>query len=106
MPEPVEFTAETVGKSIDSVKIKGQGNDLVLDTSSFYMPTEAGAYPIVLPPTKSSARSTPDADVAKAVKAFLTSAIGDGQKGLEDNGYIPVPDSFKSKLTEAISAIS
>jgi len=25
---------------------------------------------------------------------------------LTDNGYIPVPDSFKSKLTTAINAIS
>jgi len=32
-----------------------------------------------------------DPEVAKAVKAFLTSALGNGQKGLEDNGYIPVP---------------
>ena len=47
-PEPVELTAESAGKSIDAVKIKGEGNDLVLDTSSFYTPTEAGSYPIML----------------------------------------------------------
>lgn len=105
-PDPVELTAETVGKSIDTVKIKGSGNDLVLDTSSFYKPTEAGAYPIVLPTYEIVCSKYSDADVAPAVKAFLTVAIGDGQQGLEEAGYIPVPDSFKAKLTEAINAIS
>ena len=44
-PDPVELTTETAGKAIDGVKIKGEGNDLVLDTSSFYKPTEAGFLP-------------------------------------------------------------
>ena len=47
-PEPVELSTETAGKAIDGVKFKGEGNDLVLDTASFYMPTEAGSYPIML----------------------------------------------------------
>jgi phosphate transport system substrate-binding protein len=40
------------------------------------------------------------------VKAFLQSAIGAGQNGLADNGYIPIPDSFKSRLSAAVNAIS
>jgi len=48
----------------------------------------------------------PEADVAPAVKAFLSAALGKGQEGLTDNGYIPVPDSFKAKLTAAVDAIS
>ncbi len=105
-PDPVELSVESAGKSIDSVKIKGEGNDLVLDTSSFYLPTEPGAYPIILGTYELVCSKYADADVSKAVKAFLTVAIGDGQKGLEDNGYIPVPDKFKSKLSQAIDAIS
>ena len=105
-PDPVKLSAESVGKSIDTVKIKGQGNDLVLDTSSFYKPTEAGAYPIVLPTYEIVCSKYPDAEVAPAVKAFLTVATTDGQKGLEEAGYIPIPDTFKAKLTEAINAIS
>ena len=46
------------------------------------------------------------AEVAPAVKAFLTVATTDGQKGLVEAGYIPIPDTFKAKLTEAINAIS
>jgi phosphate transport system substrate-binding protein len=105
-PEPVALNVDSVGKSISTVKIKGQGNDLVLDTSSFYKPTEAGAYPIVLPTYEIVCSKYPDAEVAKAVKAFLTTAIGPGQQGLTDNGYIPVPDAFKAKLTDAVKAIS
>ncbi len=105
-PEPVKLSVESAGKSIDSVKIKGSGNDLVLDTSSFYKPTAAGAYPIILPTYEVVCSKYPDADVAPAVKAFLTIATTDGQKGLQEAGYIPVPDTFKAKLTEAINAIS
>ncbi len=105
-PDPVKLSAESVGKSIETVKINGQGNDLVLDTSSFYKPTEAGAYPIVLPTYEIVCSKYPDTEVAPAVKAFLTVATTDGQKGLEEAGYIPIPDTFKAKLTEAINAIS
>ena len=105
-PDPVALSVESVGKSIDGVKIKGQGNDLVLDSTSFYQPTETGAYPIVLATYSVVCSKYPDADVAPATRAFLTAAIGKGQEGLTDNGYIPVPDSFKGKLATAINAIS
>ena len=105
-PDPVKLTAESAGKSIDAVQIKGQGNDLVLDTSSFYKPTAAGAYPIILGTYNVVCSKYPQSDVAPAVKAFLTVATTDGQKGLEEAGYIPIPDTFKAKLTEAVNAIS
>lgn len=105
-PDPVALSVESVGKSIEGVKIKGQGNDLVLDTSSFYNPTTPGAYPIVLGTYTVVCSKYPDSQVAPAVKAFLTIALGKGQEGLTDNGYIPVPDSFKGKLSAAIDAIA
>jgi len=105
-PDPVTLSVDSVGKSIAGVKIKGEGNNLVLDTSTFYKPTEVGAYPIVLGTYSVVCSKYPDAEVAPAVKAFLSVALGKGQEGLTDNGYIPVPDSFKSKLTAAINAIS
>ncbi len=105
-PDPVEISAETVGKTIGSATVKGQGNDLVLDTTSFYKPTQTGAYPIVLATYEIVCSKYPDADTGTAVKAFLQSTIGPGQNGLADNGYIPIPDSFKSKLTTAVNAIA
>jgi phosphate transport system substrate-binding protein len=101
-PDPVVLSVDSVGKSIAGVKIKGEGND----PSSFYKPTEAGAYPIVLGTYTVVCSKYPDSSVAPAVKSFLTVALGKGQDGLTDNGYIPVPDSFKGKLTTAINAIS
>lgn len=105
-PDPVRLSVESAAKSIDDVQIKGQGNDLVLDTSSFYKPTEAGTYPIMLATYSLVCSKYPDGEVAEAVRAFLTVAVGKGQEGLTDNGYIPVPEAFKGKLTAAIDAIS
>ncbi|WP_137148573.1 phosphate ABC transporter substrate-binding protein PstS [Mycolicibacterium sp. CR10] len=105
-PEPVELSTETAGKAIDGVKFKGEGNDLVLDTTSFYMPTEPGSYPIMLAAYEIVCSQYPDADVATAVKAFMHSALGNGQTGLEENGYIPIPEAFKTRLTEAVDAIN
>jgi phosphate transport system substrate-binding protein len=73
-PDPVELSADSAGKAIDAVKIKGQGNDLVLDTSSFYKPTQAGSYPIMLGTYEIVCSKYPQGDVAPAVKAFLTVA--------------------------------
>ena len=105
-PEPVELSTETAGKAIDGVKFKGEGNDLVLDTASFYMPSEPGSYPIMLAAYEIVCSQYPDADVATAVKAFMHSALGNGQTGLEENGYIPIPEAFKTRLTEAVDAIN
>lgn len=105
-PEPVELSTETAGKAIDGVKFKGEGNDLVLDTTSFYLPTEPGSYPIVLAAYEIVCSQYPDPEVATAVKAFMHSALGNGQNGLEENGYIPVPEAFKTRLTEAVDAIN
>jgi phosphate transport system substrate-binding protein len=79
---------------------------LVLDTSSFYKPTVAGSYPIVMATYEIVCSKYSDGDVSTAVKAFLTSALGNGQKGLDANGYIPVPDKFKTRLADAVKAIA
>jgi phosphate transport system substrate-binding protein len=105
-PKPVAISTDSVGKTISGATIKGQGNDLVLDTMSFYKPTQAGAYPIVLATYEIVCSKYPDSAVGTAVKAFLQATIGPGQNGLADNGYIPLPDTFKPRLSTAINAIS
>lgn len=105
-PDAVAIGADSVGKTIAGAKISGQGNDLVLDTVSFYRPSQAGSYPIVLATYEIVCSKYPDAQVGTAVKAFLQSTIGGGQNGLADNGYIPIPDSFKSRLSTAVNAIA
>jgi len=105
-PDPVAISADSVGKTISGATIKGQGNDMVINTLSFYKPTQAGSYPIVLATYEIVCSKYPDSQVGTAVKAFLQSAIGAGQNGLANNGYIPIPDAFKSRLSTSVNAIS
>jgi len=105
-PDPVAITPDSVGKTISGAFFIKQGNDLALDTISFYRPNQTESYPIVLATYEIVCSKYPDAQVATAVKAFLQSTVGPGQNGLADNGYIPVPQQFKSRLLTAIDAIS
>jgi phosphate transport system substrate-binding protein len=105
-PDPVSINADSVGKTIGEARVKGQGNDLVLDTTSFYRPTQTGAYPIVLATYEVVCSKYPDSATGTAVKAFMQATIGAGQDGLDQYGYIPVPSSFQSKLAVAVNAIS
>ncbi len=105
-PDPVAIGRDSVAKTIASAGIINKNNDLVLDTISFYRPSEPGSYPIVLATYEIVCSKYPDAQVGVAVRAFLQSTIGAGQTGLADNGYIPIPDAFKSRLSTAVNAIS
>ena len=104
--DPVRISAESVGKTIAGAKVAVSGNDLQLDTSSFYKPTEAGAYPIVLTTYELVCSKYPDAETGTAVKAFLQSTIGGGQDGLAEHGYVPLPKDFQEKVDTAVNAIS
>jgi phosphate transport system substrate-binding protein len=83
-----------------------KGNDLALDTISFYRPNKPGSYPIVLATYEIACSKYHDPQVGAAVKAFLQTAISAGQTDLTDHGYAPIPDEFKSRLVSAINAIS
>lgn len=104
-PEPVAISTESVGKTIAGAQVKGAGNDLVLDTATFYRPTVAGSYPIVLATYEIVCSKYPDAETGTAVRAFLQATIGPGQEGLADNGYVPLPKDFSAKLSTAVNAI-
>ncbi|HEY2763085.1 MAG TPA: phosphate ABC transporter substrate-binding protein PstS [Pseudonocardiaceae bacterium] len=104
--QPVTLSAESAAKAVDGAKVKGTGNDLVLDLSSIYGSKVAGAYPIILATYEIVCSKYTDAPTGTAVKAFLTTAVTSGQKGLADNGYVPLPSAFQQKLLTAINAIS
>jgi len=105
-PDAVTISPDSVGKTIAGATFKGQGNDLVVDTSSFYKPTQSGAYPIVLVTYEIVCSKYPDTSTGTAVKAFMQATIGDGQTGLDDQGYVPLPNSFQSKLVPVVNQIS
>jgi phosphate transport system substrate-binding protein len=103
---PVRIGNDTVGKTITGAKIVGNGNDLVLDLSSFYNPTQPDVYPIVLATYEIVCSKYTDPDMAKAVKAFLQAAIGPGQTDLSKIGYIPLSPDFQARVSTAVDAIS
>jgi phosphate transport system substrate-binding protein len=105
-PDPVAISQESVGKTLSSAWFIKKGDDLALDTISFYRPNQPGAYPIVLATYEIVCSKYPDPKVGEAVRAFLQSAIGPGQKSLTSAGYIPIPDEFKPRLVNSINAIS
>jgi phosphate transport system substrate-binding protein len=105
-PDPVPISTDSVGKTISAAWFITEGNDLALDTISFYRPNQPGAYPIVLATYEIVCSKYSDPQGGTAVKAFLQSTIGAGQNGLTDNGYVPIPDAFKSRLSTAVNAIS
>ena len=102
----VRIGNDWVGKTISNVTIKGQGNDLVLDLSKVYATTAAGAYPILLASYEIVCSHYPDAEVGKAVKAFMQSTVTVGQQGLTPLGYIPLPSDFQTKVAAAVHNIS
>ena len=104
-PDPVGISADSVGKTIAGATVSGKGNDLALNLMSFYQPKQQGAYPIVLATYEIVCSKYSDPQVGSAVRAFLQSTIGNGQAGLGDNGYIPIPDAWRLWLRAAVNAI-
>jgi phosphate transport system substrate-binding protein len=102
----VELSAASTSAAIKEAKIKGSGNDLVLDLKALYASKAAGTYPLVLATYEIVCSKGYDADTTKAVKAFLTVAATDAQANLADAGYVPLPQEFQDKLLTAIKAIA
>ena len=67
---------DSVGKTIAGAKIVGKGNNLVLDLSSFYNPTQDDVYPIVMATYEIVCSKYPDPQVGMAVKAALQATLG------------------------------
>jgi phosphate transport system substrate-binding protein len=105
-PEAVAISPQSVGQTISSAWFMRKGNDLALDTISFYRPNKPESYPIVLATYEIVCSKYHDPQVGAAVRAFLQTAVGAGQTDLKDHGYAPIPDEFKSRLISAVNAIS
>ncbi|WP_407685537.1 phosphate ABC transporter substrate-binding protein PstS [Mycobacterium sp. HUMS_1102779] len=103
--DPVTISGDSVAKTIATAGVINKGNDLVLDTISFYRPNQSGAYPIVLATYEIVCSKYPDPQVGAAVRAFLQSTIGGGQEGLAEHGYVPIPEAFKARLSTAVNAV-
>jgi phosphate transport system substrate-binding protein len=103
---PVRIGTDSVGKTITAAKFVGKGNDLVLDLSGFYNPSQDDVYPIVMATYEIVCSKYPDPQVGQAVKAALQATLGPGQIDLDKHGYIPLPPDFQSRVSSAVAAIS
>ncbi len=104
--EPVTLSAESLSKSIASVRITSPSNNLILDASAAYQPTQRGAYPIPIISYETVCSRYPDPETGLAVRNFLATAVSEGQSGLPADGYVPVPEPIRDRLTAAIAAIA
>jgi phosphate transport system substrate-binding protein len=102
----VALTDESTGKAVAAAKVKGDGNDLILDLNALYASKESGAYPLMLATYEIVCSKGYDADTAAAVKSFLTVSANQGQANLSAAGYVPLPDSFKERLLKSVDAIA
>ncbi|WP_341477336.1 phosphate ABC transporter substrate-binding protein PstS [Actinomycetospora cinnamomea] len=104
--QPVPLTPQTVGNAIENVAVVGQGNNLVLDLNSLFTTTAPDAYPIALATYEIVCSDYQDDPTGQGVKAFLTTALSPtAQQGLPEAGYVPLPDRFRQRLTDAVNAI-
>ncbi|GAA1734064.1 phosphate ABC transporter substrate-binding protein PstS [Luedemannella helvata] len=102
--EYTELTAESAGKTIESAKVTGTGDDLKLDID--YNTTAPGAYPIVLVTYEIVCGKGTPADKLALVKGFLAHAAGDGQTALTKLGYAPLPATVADKVKTAITNLA
>nr|WP_253861688.1 phosphate ABC transporter substrate-binding protein PstS [Mycobacterium asiaticum] len=101
----VALTDETARNAVNAVTFAASGNDLVLDLSSIYAVAEPKSYPLVLATYEIVCSKGYQPDTAAGVKAFLTTAVNEGQSGLTSAGYVPLPDKVKERLVAAINAL-
>ncbi|ORX19113.1 phosphate ABC transporter substrate-binding protein PstS [Mycobacterium szulgai] len=101
----VPLTEDTARNAINAVSFAAAGNDLVLELNSIYGLQDPNAYPLVLATYEIVCSRGYDPDTAAAVKAFLTTAVNNGQTGLASAGYVPLPDKVKERLVVAINAM-
>jgi phosphate transport system substrate-binding protein len=103
--EFVELTGAAAGKTIESAKVTGAGNDLKLDID--YNTTAPGAYPLVLVTYEIACSKGSPADKVPAIKGFLKyTASSAGQATLADLGYAPLPEAVRTKVEASAAAIS
>ncbi|MDR3662032.1 MAG: phosphate ABC transporter substrate-binding protein PstS [Mycobacterium sp.] len=102
----VHIGDDWVGKTLAGAKVSGQGDNIIVDLSAIYSTTDKGVYPVMLASYELVCSKNPDAEVGKAVKAFLQSTTTVGQTDLTKSGYIPLPPGFQSKVAAAVSNLS
>ena len=100
----VEMNADTAGKAVSSAQVIGTGDDLSLKLD--YATKVPGAYPITGVTYELVCSKYSDSNIAALVKSFFTYTSTDGQQGLADQGYAPLPPAIAPKVQAAVAKIS
>ncbi|HEY3633358.1 MAG TPA: phosphate ABC transporter substrate-binding protein PstS [Jatrophihabitantaceae bacterium] len=100
----VALDADSAGKAVSAATVTGTGDDLTLKLD--YATKTAGAYPIILVTYEIACAKYSDPKIGSLVKAFLTYTAGDGQAGLKDLGYAPLPSDIDAKVQASVAKIS
>jgi phosphate transport system substrate-binding protein len=101
---PVELSKETASAAAGAAKVVGTGSDLSLSID--YATKAPGAYPLILVTYEIACSKYSNPTAGAFVKSFLTYASGDGQKGLAQLGYAPLPSELQAKVQAAVATIS
>jgi phosphate transport system substrate-binding protein len=99
----VEMNADTAGKAVSSATVIGTGNNLSLKLN--YGTKVPGAYPITGVTYELVCQKYSDAKVGSMVKSFFTYTSTEGQNGLADLGYAPLPTDIGAKVQASVATI-
>lgn len=104
---PVKLTAESAGKALDTVVFKNPGSkDLVVDAEALFKSKAPGAYPLILTPySVVCSAGYADEKTGPAITEAFTTILSDGQQGLAELGYVPLPEGYQAKLKPTIDAL-
>lgn len=100
----VKISADTVAKAIEAAKPTDKDGDVTLKID--YGLKDAGAYPAILATYQITCTQGLSAEQAALVKGFLTYQASDaGQAEIEKAGYVPLPDTLKKTVQDAIAGL-
>ncbi|NNG97001.1 phosphate ABC transporter substrate-binding protein PstS [Gordonia araii] len=103
----VKLTAESAGKALDAIEFKNPGaKDLVVDADALFKSKADGAYPLILTPySVVCSTGYSDEATAPALREAFSTILADGQEGLGELGYVPLPAGYQAKIKPTIDAL-
>jgi phosphate transport system substrate-binding protein len=98
------MNADTAGKAVSSATVDAKGAQITLKLD--YATKVAGAYPITGVTYELVCEKYSDAKIGALVKSFFTYTSTEGQNGLADLGYAPLPADIGTQVQALVAKIS
>ncbi len=104
----VKLNAESAGKALDSVEFETPGSkDLVADADKLFASKTPGAYPLLLTSYEIvCSKGYTNTETAGVLKSAFDAVLAEGQTGLAELGYVPLPDGYRKTLQSTVEALS